>query len=239
MKTGTIVAVAALVAAASAHQASAAFVNVKYLGKGNGQNVKITVGSSSQDVFAGQLKHLLSDADAPFESANGTHVTFCTDVHQYVSSNTSKFEFVPVSAMPDGSPMGEDKAAAIQKLYNGAAGAQLAPGATNNFAAAFQLAVWEVISDYNTNTGLSSINLTGGTFKAKKTDGSSLSSGVMSAFNTIIGYLSQDYQTNIPIMGIASGTKQDQIIEGVIPSPGAAMLAACGLGLVTLRRRTK
>ncbi|MCC6428062.1 MAG: Cys-Gln thioester bond-forming surface protein [Phycisphaerales bacterium] len=239
MKTCTITAVA-LVAAFAASNASAATVDVKFTGTGKGSNVRMYVNNGSgQNVFAGQLKHTLSNAQSPYETANGNKITFCTDLTQYVSSNTSQYEFAPISAMPDSAPMGADKAAAIQKIYNGANGLQLTSSVSNEFAAAFQLAVWEIVTDYNPNVGTASMNLGSGNFKAKKTNGNSLTGGIVTAFNTIMGYINQGYNEDVKLVGITSDRKQDQLVEGTcfVPAPGAAALAAMGLGLVTLRRR--
>lgn len=238
MKTGSFV-VAGLFAAFVASNASADFANVKYVGTGKGSNVKMTIGDTTKEVFAGQLKHQISGASGDYAVLNGTKVTFCTDLLQYVSSSTTQYEFVPVSSVPMSAPMGLNKAAAIQAMYNGASGAQLASNVSDDFATAFQLAVWEVVSDYNSNVGVASVSLTNGLFKAKKTNGNALSNGVMNAFNTIIGYIGQSYNTNIKIVGIASNSAQDQIVEGqtYVPAPGAAALASLGLILAGKRRR--
>lgn len=62
MKTTKIIAAAAATTFAAA--AFAGPVNVDYTGTGAGSNVKITNGSSTYNVFAGQLKHTLSGAPA-------------------------------------------------------------------------------------------------------------------------------------------------------------------------------
>ncbi|HLO42268.1 MAG TPA: Cys-Gln thioester bond-forming surface protein [Phycisphaerales bacterium] len=238
MKKGSFV-VAALFAAFVASNASADFANVKYVGTGKGSNVKMTIGGTTKDVFAGQLKHQISGATGDYAVLNGTKVTFCTDLLQYVSSSTTQYEFVPVSSVPMSAPMGADKAKAIQDMYNGASGAQLASNVSDDFATAFQLAVWEVVTDYNKNVGVASVGLASGQFKAKKTNGNALSSGVMNAFNTLIGYIGQASNNNVKIVGMANNHAQDQIVEGqtYVPAPGAAALASLGLLLAGKRRR--
>jgi hypothetical protein len=239
MKTRCII--VAAVASIVASHASAAAVNVKYVGKGKGSDVKITHGNTTQNVFAGQLKHELTNPDAPYGPSAGVKITFCTDLTQYVSKNTTVYQFVPIAAMPGTSPMGAGKADAIQDMYNGGNGAPIASNASNDYAAAFQLAVWEVVMDFNPNVGIASLNLTDGQFKAKKTNGSALSSGIVNAFNSIIAAIGQVWQSDTPIVGISSGTAQDQIVAGqaYVPAPGAALLATLGVAAVTLRRRVK
>ncbi len=80
--------------------------------------------------------------------------------------------------------MGDARADAIENMYLFAAGLQLTAAATNEYATAFQLAVWEIVHDFDAGLGLASLNITGGLFRATKTDGSSLSGGVLSHLST-------------------------------------------------------
>lgn len=224
-------------ALAFAAGANADVVNVTYTGKGKGSNVKAIWGENSQNVFAGQLKHTLADAMNDDVVWNGNHITFCADLDQHVSSSVKPFSIVPVSDLSLTNPMGVTRANVIRDLYTFANGSQLLSTATNDFAAAFQLAIWDIIHDFSPEAPNFGLSLTGGSFKAAKTDGSALSSGIVNHFNAMVAAIGTSQQTEWQIMGIGSPTQQDQILGRVIPAPGTVVLA--GLGLLCLRRRMR
>jgi len=237
MKTVSFAVVAAAVVAAAAGAASADTVNVKFVGTGKGSNVKIIAPGVNQNVFAGQLKHEMSGGTGLGAILNGTYVTYCTDITQHVTSTTKSYTVVPIEDVPNVSPMGLSKADALRNLYSFGAGVQLTPAATNDFAAAFQLAVWEVVSDFNSNLGVSSLSITDGTFKAKSTNGNALSSGITNQLNNLFAGIFNLPEGSAPveIAGISHATAQDQIVT--VPTPGALALAGLGGGLLIKRRR--
>lgn len=237
MKTALFTVVAAAVITAAAGAASADTVNVKYLGTGKGSNVKIIAPGVNQNVFAGQLNHQISGGTGLGAILNGTYATYCTDITQYVTSTTKSYTVVPIEQVPNVSPMGLSKADALRNLYTFGAGVQLTNAASNDFAAAFQIAVWEVVSDFNSNLGLTSLSVTDGTFKAKSTNGNVLSAGIMNNLNTIFSGIFNLPEGAVPveIAGISHATAQDQIV--VVPTPGALALAGVGGGLLIKRRR--
>lgn len=237
MKTTTFAVVAAVVAAA-AGAASADTVNAKFVGTGKGANVKIIGPGVNQNVFAGQLKHELSGGTGLGAMLNGTYVTYCSDISQYVTSTTKTYTVLPVEQVPGASPMGLNKASALRNLYTFGAGAQLLNTATNDYAAAFQIAVWEIVHDYNSNLGVSSLSLTGGSFQAKNTNGNALPSGIATQLNTLFaGIFNLPEGANpVDIAGISHATAQDQIVT--VPTPGALALAGTG-GLLFIKRRRK
>lgn len=213
-------------------------ISVKYLGKGSGQDVKITYNGDSKNVFAGQLNHQLSNAGAGYSWLNGNHLTYCTDLAQYVTSSTKTYTIEQVESMPGASPMGQAKADALRALFAVAGGAQSAPAASNDYATAFQLAVWEIVTDYNSSSfAINAASFTTGNFKAKKTNNSALSSSVVNAatalYNSATSFL-QSNGSSTELLGIASGSYQDQLVR--VPAPGAAALAGVG-GLLLARRR--
>lgn len=239
MKIKTI-AVAAVIAASSG-TVLADQIDVRFTGTGRGQNVRITYptpsGPASQNVFAGQLLHDLRNGTGVAAGLSGVYTTFCTDVAQYVTSTTRRYDVVSISLLPSSDPMGADKAAAILDLYNFAAGTVLSSGVSNEMAAAFQLALWEIVTDYNPGVGRTSLNVTNGGFRATQTNGSALSSGVNTHLNSLFNAIGTTGAGGAVLLGLSSGSAQDQILTTVIPAPGA--LALAGMGLMGLARRRR
>ncbi len=237
MKTVKFAVVAAAVVAAAAGAASADTVNVKFVGTAKGSNIKIVAPGVNTNVFAGQLKHELSGGTGLGALFNGTYNTYCTDITQYVTSTTKAYTVVPVEQVPNVSPMGLSKADALRNLYTYGAGVQSTSAASNDFATAFQIAVWEIVSDYNTNLGLTSLSVSGGSFKAYNTSGGSLSSGITTQLNNLFSGIFNLPEGAVPaqIAGISHASAQDQIVT--VPTPGALALAGMGGGLLIKRRR--
>lgn len=229
------VAAAAVVAAAGAAQADT--IDVRYLGTGRGSSVRITHAGGTQNVFAGQLRHTLTNGTGLGATLHGTWVTFCTDLNQRVSSSTRTFDVVSVAQLPNWGAMGVARANAIRDMYAFANGSQLLSTASNNLAAAFQLAVWEVVTDFNPSVGVASLSLASGGFRATKTDGSAFSSTLMNHVNSLFGSIGAAPAGggNVNILGLRSGTTQDQIVP--IPAPGAFALTSLGCICLAGRRR--
>lgn len=234
-----ILAVAAIVTTAVAGIASADTVNMAFQGTGSGSNVRVTFfGNSPTNVFAGQLRHNITSATGQATSLLGERRTFCADFEQFVSSSSSVFTVVaPADLLVRGTPMGVDRANALSNIYSAFGNAAIDSAASNTLGSAFQVAVWEILYDYNANVGLSSINLTSGNIKFTKTDGSALSSSFVNQFNAIIaGIGSGNFAGGL--LGLQSSARQDQLVFGsnLIPTPGAAAVAGLG-ALAMLRRR--
>lgn len=234
----TIFAFAGLAAVAS-FATAASTVDVKYLGKGAGQSVKMTFNGNTKTVFAGQLKHQLSNAGAGYSWLNGTHLTYCTDLAQYVTSSTKNYTIEQIENMPGASPMGQAKADAIRALFAVANGDQSSSTATADYATAFQLAVWEIVTDFSGSSfAMNAASFTTGNFKAKKTNNNALSSTIVNTasnlYNSAVLFL-QNNGSSSQVLGIASGSYQDQLVQ--VPAPGCAALAGIGGILVARRRR--
>jgi hypothetical protein len=170
---------------------------------------------------------------------NGTFRTYCTDLSQTVVSGVDSFSIVELTAMPDSSPMGTAKANAIKDMFAYTSNSVTTNSASNDLATAFQLAVWEIVKDFNTASANNGLSITSGSFSAKKTDGSALSSGVTTILGNLLaaaGTGSHSSNTGLVIKGISNECYQDQIITRVVPAPGVAGLGLIG-GLAMARRR--
>ena len=226
------------IAAVAAVASAAPTVDVKFLGVGQGQNLSINFNGNNQNVFVGQLRHLLSNASTGYSWLNGEHRTYCTDLYQYVTSTTRSYTIEQVENMPGSTPMGQAKADAIRAMFAIANANVNTISASNEYATGFQLAIWEIVTDYSGSFAMNANSFSSGNFKAKQTNGSALNSTVVSvassAYNAALNYLQTNGQSTT-LLGIASGTSQDQLLR--VPTPGVLTLAGLGGLLCTRRRR--
>lgn len=225
--------VAALFMGASAAQADT--VDVRFLGTGQGKSVKIDFNGKRSNVFSGQLRHELSNGTGVGARFHGEHLTYCSDLAQYVTSTRRTYQVTPIQNLPGGGAMGADRAQAIHDLYAFADKAQLAPGANADFAAAFQIAVWEVVYDYNVGAGLSSLSTTSGTLKVFNTNGQALSAAIRQNLVNFFNAVVNTHTTQRHVLGLSSGSYQDQMV--FVPLPAPALMGLAGLGALALIRR--
>jgi len=221
--------------AVSTGLASADIVDMRFEGTGSGQSVRVTNVSSTFNVFAGQLRHFLSNGTGVAANLRGEMITYCSDLSQYVSRDTQRYTVQALALAPAGNAMGADKARAIASIYDYAMGFQLTSSTSNDLATAFQLAVWEIVSDFNYAIGSSSLSVSSGNFRATKTNGQSLSSGVSNLLNSFFTHTNNSSFSTSGIAALTSERFQDQLIT--IPSPGVGVLAGFGVMMIGRRHR--
>lgn len=235
MRIGSIT-LALLLAAGASSSVLADTVDMRFVGTGDGRNVRLHKTDGDQNVFAGQLIHEITAGTGYGASLIGTYITFCPDIFQQVTSSGATYTLVGVAALPD-SPMqpamGVSKAQMIYDLSVSLSGLQFAPGIGNNLAAAYQIAVWEIVSDYDPMLGLASLDLNGGTLSITNTDDSPIDGGTLTAYNQLLSLVGSG-SSGSGFLGLASGSAQDQIM--MIPAPGSAV---AGLGLLVLGARRR
>ena len=215
--------------------AAADSVTMRFINAGPGRAVTIRANGEQHRVHAGQLNHEILTSTGDTAPAVGLLATYCVDVSEWVSTQSEVYQVsqltdAPVSAGNDG--MAQHQADAIGRLYTYANGQQFGTG--RNFAAAFQLAIWEVVSDLDTESSTLSVN--DGDFRAWD-----LNSGTSSYLTTLLSVATdQSIGVNRRLLALTNDGVQDQMYQVVVPLPTAGALAAVGLagaGFVTRRRR--
>jgi len=216
--------------------ANADFVDMRYLGTAKGTSVKATFFGDSRNIFAGQLNHRITNGTGLAAALNGDHLTFCSDFYQTVTSTNKQYEVVSIDVLPSSAPMGAVKAQALRNIYTASGVDASDSAASNDLAAAFQIAVWEIVTDFDGTAA--SLSVTAGDFKAKKTNGNALSGALASALSGLFSAALQTGPNQANMIGLRSSNAQDQLLAGfVIPTPGTATLALTGTLLAIGRRR--
>lgn len=225
--TAAVLATASFVAADS--------VTMNYVGKGKGRNATIRVDGNRYTVHAGQLVHEVTARSGSTGPALGQLTTFCVDVTEYVSSQSRVYDVNELTEAPvaqGNSGMDQHKADAIGRLYSFADGQQY--GTSRSFAAAFQIAIWEIVTDLETET--TALSVSNGDFRAWN-----LNSGTTTFLDTLLGVaVDDDVLINNRVMALTNDGSQDQMFEVVVPLPTTGAMAALGLagaGFVGRRRR--
>lgn len=224
----TLVVLALLAGTALTGTAMADTVTAKFTGTGKGTNVKAITETVTSNVFSGQLKYQFSNPSGPLAAGlTGNFITFCIELNQNTSSSNQTYT---VTSLVD--RLGPTKAAAIAGVFASTGLNPLFNTASNDLAAAAQLAVWEIVEDYDGTPG--SISLTAGDFRATKTDGSPLPAALTGMATSLLAAVETPSLSSLDFLAISNSSKQDQLV--IIPAPGAAAIMALG-GLAIARRK--
>ncbi|MFI4916425.1 MAG: hypothetical protein ACIAS6_07965 [Phycisphaerales bacterium JB060] len=215
--------------------AAADSVTMNFVGAGQGRTATIRVNGERYTVHAGQLNHDVTARSGASAPGMGLLTTYCVDVSEWVSHQSRQYDVNELTDAPvaqGNAGMDQHKADAIGRLYTYANGQQY--GSSNNFAAAFQLAIWEVVGDLATET--STLNVADGAFRAWN-----LNSGTLSYLDTLLNIATNDdVRISNRILALTNDGSQDQMFEVAVPLPTTGAMAAVGLagaGFFGRRRR--
>ena len=237
MKSSAVITAASMLAISGASFADT--VDVKFVGTGKGQSIRYSMDGESRRVFAGQLIHNFNNGTGIGAQLEGDLRTYCTDIFEYTSRNTRSFDVVAPEHAPT-QPMGIDKANALRDLYAFADGNQSRSSTSRDYATAFQIAVWEIVGDYELSAGRTSLSVEDGTFKAFRTNGSSLTSSVLGHLTTFFDAIGTIGARNgVDVFAVRNDGAQDQLVDlQTVPLPTTAGLGFAGLlGIAGTRRR--
>ena len=235
---------AAVLLVAVAATAHADIVDMHFSTLGRGQPVELSLGSQSVRAFAGQLVHETTAADSEelLGAFLGSQPYFCIDPFQATSRQSLPYTLTDLTGVPDSLPMRDSTAAAVRSLFASANHAQFAGDAPDDLAAAFQLALWEVVSDFDAGLGRSSLDLDRGWFRASAPGRQPLSESMLARMDTFFNAVESGERYSGQVIALRSPVAQDQLtaVAGVpasIPTSGSLASFSLGLGLMFGRRR--
>lgn len=220
-KIGAVIAVGAFASVASISASSAATVTVDYQNSSNpfgspalARYVRISSPQYTGGAGAGPFR---LTGDGGF----GDFVAFCVDLGKYLSSGNT---YTTASSSAFGSAVDTN----IDKLFTSA----YSGISTRVEGAAFQVALWEIITD----TG-SGFDLSGGDFRVQM---AGYSAAVINQATSYLSGLASAATGGYRLTFLNSGTSQNLVTVSAVPLPAAAGMLGFGvLTLVGLRRRKK
>lgn len=223
-----------------APSASAGRVDLRFEGLGQGREVRIALDGDASRVFAGQLRWTMLGVspDVPWLITPDLR-TYCIEPAQSVDRSAPTYTLGGLGSGPFGhsgpSHLTPDAAAAIRNLAGAAGAAIMTRNFSDTDAAAFQLALWEIATDYSAVTGPGSLDLGAGRFIATAPNGGELPSTVRSRYADFVAAVTTAAPQDFGLTALMSASSQDQLT--VIPSPAGAGLLCMGAMWMMRRRR--
>jgi hypothetical protein len=226
-----LAAAAAVACTASAQPTNT--VEMRFVDDGLGRIITL-LGPQAGGVFTfpiGQYLYEFRNGVGDGAFLEGTLTTFCIDLTAANPPGWATFDVLPVADSPKPGPaMGSAKAQAIVDVFVGADGRQYTDA---DWAAAFQMALWEIVYDFD-GSNASSLDVTAG--NVQFISPAPYFPTVLSNFNTLRSFIGTNSTLDI-LRGVTHNDFQDQLV--IIPAPGAVALATLGFGLALVRRRRR
>lgn len=229
----------ALASLGAASAAQAATVDLMYEGSGSGRILQLSVGTQSRTMFAGRLVHSTSNGTTSMAGLPANITTFSVEFLQGLAVAPSIYNSSSIATLSGNTGitnLGFAKQQAIYDVYHAAAGREFTQGP--DYAAAFQVAIWKIVYDYSAVLPNHGLDLTGGHFHATMQGESFLSASITDDAAILLGAVGTGSGSG-GLMGLESGSFQDQLYVSAIPLPSAAWMGLGGLGLVAGRHWLK
>ena len=155
-------------------------------------------------------------------------VSYCIDLAQTFSWNVA---FTATETNPT-SLFGAFRSGALDRLYT----QHFAEANTPTLSAAFQLAVWEIVTESSTVTTYAGLGLGTGTFRATSGDGTARTTA-----DNWLHALGTGGSGLYSLTALVGPNNQDQMMATPVPEPETYMMLLAGLGLMgfVARRRQR
>ncbi len=178
-------------------------------------------GASYSNTTGGMFNWTRLGGDYAGMGAQGNFITFCIELSQHISyGGQYTYDVIDLDEAPrPGVGMGTENADLLSELF----GRHYDAGFNNTDAAAFQVAVWEIVTDGD-------LSLADGDFRVQDTG-----SFVDQAQTWLTSLDGTGPQMDLKAM--SNPNAQDQVF--VVPAPGALVLMAGGLGLMGIGARAR
>ncbi|MFK7960978.1 MAG: hypothetical protein AB8G96_10680 [Phycisphaerales bacterium] len=247
MRLGITLGAAAIAATSIVSSASAVDLAFNNLYGVTGFSVDLAGSDISGTLAAGRLDYTVTGDTDPYFAVGQQISSFCSEIDQGVTGMAVPYDFYGVDeaegieAIPTpgtiGGPMGLAKAGFVSDLFTKYF--VTAINGTETQAAAFQIALWEVVYEGpGDDGGIGTLDLDGGAF----TVGGSGDGDREDAIDLANQWLATLVDNGISddMLGMGSATFQDQLTLLVVPIPGALALGLIGMGgVATMRRRLR
>jgi hypothetical protein len=231
--TIAIFAIGGLLTLTTTAHANPTTVNLTTLSTGSGWSVTVTNNNNTRNIWSGHINLRATNSTNTSIFANGTYQGFCVELLEttQVGANRSYTVVAPETIPNQPGPMGAVKASAIRDLYSFANGAQYA---SNDYASAFQIAIWEIVND-----GPGNLDINNGSFKA-----TNFNAGVSSYLSSLFSVVGAPRASTVNLVGLANGTAQrngyqDFVVGSLTPEMPGATLALAALLPMALMLRTR
>ncbi len=230
-----------LVLAAAAATAHADIVDLYATGPGRGVDVRLRMGHEKVTTFAGQLLHQADSATGVGERFLGEHAYYSTEPTDHPATSPMTFTITALYEVPSSRPMGPAKAAAVESLFAFANGRQFEEDAPAAFAGAFQLALWEVVADYEADEGAESLDVFEGRFRVAEREHSSFSRDVRAHLGDMFDAVGEAERFSGSVIAMRGDDHQTMLqavmSDRAVPAPASSAALGAGLLLFATRRR--